>query len=100
MTFDFKTLYFAVISVVSVLVVGFGLLDLIQTTIIFLFPDLVAGDLARLDKIYEGDPAKVQASLMYEDIQPFASQFISQILHVLLFGALLAWHLPRLLGSK
>ena len=51
MLLNFRKIYFAIISTVSMIVVGVTAVDLLRFAITTVFPDLIAPDMARLDEL-------------------------------------------------
>ena len=51
MLLNFRKIYFAIISTVSMIVVGVTAVDLLSFAITTVFPDLIASDMARLDEL-------------------------------------------------
>ena len=51
MLLNFRKIYFAIISTVSMIVVGVTAVDLLSFAITTVFPDLIATDMARLDEL-------------------------------------------------
>jgi hypothetical protein len=51
MLLNFRKIYFAIISTVSMIVVGVTAVDLLSFAITTVFPDLIAPDMARLDEL-------------------------------------------------
>jgi len=98
MKLNFVTAYFAIVSVVSVLVVGFELVNLLQFLIIKIWPQLVEADLARLTAM-QGDNGEIDRYQL-QQVQPLNTEFIKKCLSLLVFSALLWWHLPRLLHRE
>ncbi len=105
MSLNFKTIYFALVSLVAVLVLAFSLTELVQDVILISFPEIAQHDLAQLETS-EGDGASASPGEDYgrnwrkSSILPLWSDIIKNIVQVLIFGALLAWHLPRLLRRE
>ena len=51
MLLNLRKIYFAIISTVSMIVVGVTAVDLLSFAITTVFPDLIASDMARLDEL-------------------------------------------------
>ena len=51
MLLNFRKIYFAIISTVSMIVVGVTAVDLISFAITTVFPDLIASDMERLKEL-------------------------------------------------
>jgi len=98
MRLNFVTAYFAIVSVVSVLVVGFELVNLLQFLAVKIWPQLVDADLARLMAM-QADNEEIN-HYQLQQVQPLNTEFIKNCISLLVFAALLWWHLPRLLHSE
>ncbi|MDD9797535.1 MAG: hypothetical protein OXT03_00225 [Alphaproteobacteria bacterium] len=98
MRLNFVTAYFAIVSVVSVLVVGFELVNLLQFLIIKIWPQLADADLARLMAM-QADNEEI-GSYQLQQLQPLYIDFIKDCISMVVFAGLLWWHLPRLLRSE
>lgn len=98
MRLNFVTAYFALVSIVSVLVVGFELVSLLQFLIIKIWPQLVDADLARLMAM-QGENEEIDRYQL-QQLQPLYIEFIRDCISLIVFSALLWWHLPRLLRRE
>ena len=99
MLLNFRKIYFAIISTVSVIVVGVTAVDLLSFAITTVFPDLIASDMERLKEIASDDDAGANAFLQRE-VRPLNSEIVSDVIRMIIFGLLPYWHLPRLLENE
>lgn len=98
MWFNLKKVYFAVVSIISVIVVGVAAVDLIGVLINSMFPELVASDMARLSEM--ADENDMPRAMMERRIMPLYTEIVRDALQLVIFGLLLLWHLPRLLKDE
>ena len=96
MPLNFRKIYFAIISTVSIFVVGVTAVDLLGFVITTVFPDLIAQDMERLKDIASDDDAGANTFLQRE-ARLLSSEIVSNVIRMIMFGFLLYWHLPRLL---
>ncbi len=97
MLLNFRKIYFAIISTVSMIVVGVTAVDLISFAITIIFPDLIASDMARLDELLSAEEGA--NPFLRREVRPLNSEIISDVIRMIVFGLLLFWHLPRLLSD-
>lgn len=98
MSIDFKKAYFAIVSVVSVIVVGFAVVELFTVVINAVWPELAAADLQRLRDL--PDSENRMNNYLINRVQPLNTEILSNIIRLCVFFALLWWHLPRLLKQE
>lgn len=98
MKLNVKTIYFALVSLVSILVLAFEGASLVQHSIYLVFPDLVIQDLQTLREVFEGEE-KIP-SFELAKLSPLRSDVLRETILVIIFGGLLIWHLPRLLQAR
>ena len=98
MLLNFRKIYFAIISTVSVIVVGVTAVDLLSFAITTVFPDLIATDMECLKEIASDDDVGANAFLQRE-VRPLNSEIVSDVIRMIIFGLLVYWHLPRLLQN-
>lgn len=100
MTLNVKQIYFALVSLISVVFVGMAAVELIQAAIAYLWPELVAADLARIEAMRSAEDNAPPSAWLRQQVQPFNMQIVESALELVIFGGLLWWHLPRLLRSN
>ncbi len=98
MLLNIRRIYFAIISTVSMIVVGVMAVDLISFAITYFFPDLIAADMARLSELASEDNGP--NVFLQREVRPLNSEIISDVIRMIVFGYLLYWHLPRLLSDE
>jgi hypothetical protein len=97
MLINFRKIYFAIISTVSMIVVGVTAVDLLSFAITTVFPDLIAPDMARLDELLSEEEGA--NAFLRREVRPLNSEIISDVIRMIILGLLLFWHLPRLLSD-
>ncbi len=98
MSIDFKKAYFAIVSVVSVIVIGFAVVELFTVVVNAVWPELAAADLQRLRDL--SDSENRMNNYLINRIQPLNTETLNNIIRLCVFSALLWWHLPYLLKQE
>ncbi len=96
MLLNLRKIYFAIISTVSIIVMGVTAVDLLNFAITTVFPDLIASDMERLKEITSDDNTGANVFL-HREVRPLNSEIVSNVIRMIIFGLLLYWHLPSLL---
>ena len=99
MLLNFRKINFAIISTVSIIVLGVTAVDLLSFAITTVFPDLIASDMERLKEIASDDDAGANVFL-HREVRPLNPEIVSDVIRMIIFGLLLYWHLPGLLQNE
>ena len=84
MLLNFRKIYFAFISTVSIIVVGVTAVYLFKFSISTVFPDLIISDMEHLKEISSDDDAGANAFLQSE-VRPLNSEIVSDVIRMVIF---------------
>ena len=99
MKLNFKTIYFALISLVSILAIAFSFVSFAKNMLYVIFPELVASDLQQLEAIFKDEERGIPPFELAE-LTVLWTDVAADAIKLVVFGILLIWHLPRLLKSN
>ena len=88
MLLNFRKIYFAIISTVSIIVLGVTAVDLLSFAITTVFPDLIASDMERLKEIASDDDAGANA-FFHREVRPLNSGAVNDVIRMIIFRLLL-----------
>ncbi|MGR3915112.1 MAG: hypothetical protein OD918_11495 [Gammaproteobacteria bacterium] len=89
---DFRTAYFALVGVISLLVLGFSLVGFLHDAILFIFPALVEADVAKDMAQFARSGADSDAQQTWGYTGPRFGEMVENGLTVLVMGAIFWVH--------